>query len=275
VTTPLADQPFTDFPTVTPATPATEVPNWIFLRRAQVEGLARLLTPRSDFDKETMEALGLKLRAMESRITRGDAHATVVADFKAWIVVDSNDRGAWDYYKAWQQKHDGEVADAQVREAAAKAVSQARGRAGDAAAAQTRMRPTGLMASDGVNGRVIAGLALVGAPALSYFGISGTDMHAASSAAVDLVITELLKGTNQAEKWPQRSCAEVDALKRYLTAAGITSVANIPQDTLVFHAEVWHPGGSWNGKITSKRWQPRGACANCKQWVGKIGALLA
>jgi hypothetical protein len=200
VTTPLPDQPFTDFPTVTPATLATEVPNWIYLRRAQVEGLARLLTPRSDFDKETMEALGRKLRAMESRITRGDAHATVVADFKAWIVVDSNDGGAWDYYKAWQQKHDGEVADAQQREAAAKAVSQARGRAGDAAAAQTRTRPTGLMASDGVNGRVIAGLALVGAPALSYFGISGTDMHAASSAAVDLVITELLKGTNQAEK---------------------------------------------------------------------------
>lgn len=106
MTTPPIDQPFTDFPAVTSATPATEVPDWFYLRRRQVEGLAGQLGPRSDFSKETMEALGRKLRAMETRLTQGDLHATVVADFRAWAGQYSNDGGAWDYYVNWQKEQD-------------------------------------------------------------------------------------------------------------------------------------------------------------------------
>jgi hypothetical protein len=211
---------------------------------------------------------------METRLTKGDPQAAVVADFKAWT-SDYSDRGAWDHYVTWQKEQDKARQDAQDRQAAEKAVTDAKNRATGAAKAETSKRAAGLMSSDGKNGRVIAGLAFVGIPGTTYYGISGTDKHAASSAAVDQVVTDLLKGTHQAENWPQKSCAEVDALKRYLTASGIIAVAAIPRDTLVFHAEVWHPGGAWNGKMTSKRWQPRAACANCEQWVGKIGARLA
>jgi hypothetical protein len=267
-------EPFTDIPAVTPATPAAQVKGWFFLRRSQVNALAVQLGPRTDFDKDTMALLGARITSAESKLAQGAAPGTVVEEFQDWV-GQYGDNGAWDYYAAWQKQQDQAMLDAQASAAGEKAVSDARNGAGQAAIAETRRRAGGLMSADGRNGRVIAGLAFVGVPGTAYTGISGRDMHAPSSPAADQVIAGLLAGIRPAEQWPLEACAEVDALKRYLTAAGIISAAGIPKDTLVFHAEVWHPGGAWKGKVSSPGWKSRGACANCRQWVGRIGALLA
>lgn len=265
---------FSDIPTVDQNTPVNQVKTWFYQRRVQVEGLARQLNPKSDFSQDTMERLGAKIRNAETRLAGGEDHVAVVADFRAWV-VDGSDYGAWNYYKTWQLAQDQAAADALAKAAAEQALSDAKNAANRAATSETKKRPRGLMNSDNTAGRVIAGLAFIGTPGVTYFGISGVDMHAASGLPVNQVITALLSGATQAEKWPLAACAEVDALKRYLTANGITSVAAIPKDTLVFHAEVWNPGQQWDGKTTSPHWQPRAACKNCKQWIGKIGALLA
>ncbi|MCT9929798.1 hypothetical protein N5079_06140 [Planotetraspora sp. A-T 1434] len=264
-------RPFTPIPTVTPTTTTQEVTDWFYLRRAQVEALARSMTIKSDISPDVMEFLGRKLRTMEGRLTGGIPPATVVNDLQAWL-GEGGDHGAWDFYVAAQTKQDQAELARQAEAARSLAVDQARNRASAAAIALTKTYGSGLL-SDRGTGRVIAGLAVVNTPA-TFTGISGVDKHTHPSHPV---IDELLKGTHKAEEWPQASCAEVDALKSYLHAAAppITSIAQIPRGALVFHAQVWNIGGPRGGKSSTPHWQARGACANCSQWVEKIGALLA
>jgi hypothetical protein len=266
-----AYQPFTPIPQVTAATTRQEVRDWFCLRRAQVLALGKTLTIKSEVGKDQMDALWRKLGALETQAGGNTPLATVVQDFQQWLVYPNED--AWEFYVAEQRKLDAAELERQRQAAQERAVSTAKQEAVDAAIALTRTYGQGLL-SDRGTGRVIAGLAFVNNAGVTYTGISGVNMH---THATHPLIDELLKGTHQAEEWPQKSCAEVDALKTYLhtTVPAINSIAQIPQDTLVFHARVWNPGGVQSGKTVTPHWQPRGACKNCLQWVDKIGALLA
>jgi hypothetical protein len=262
---------FTPIPQVTAATTRQEVKDWFCIRRAQVLALGKTLTIRSAVGQDAMDALWKKLGALENQAGGNTPLATVVQDFQQWLVYPNDE--PWDFYVAEQQKLDAAERARQLEAARVRAIDEAKQRAVDAAIAETTNYGGGLLSERGT-GRVIAGLALVNNAGVTYTGISGVDMH---THATHPVIDELLRGTNQAEDWPQISCAEVDALKSFLHAAipAINSVAQIPRDTLVFHARVWNPGGSKSGKTTTPHWQARGACKNCSQWVAKIGALLA
>ncbi|MEW9529231.1 hypothetical protein [Microbispora sp. NPDC049125] len=264
-------QPYTPLPPAAPAPAKQTLGDWFYLRRTQVEALAGSMTIKSDFSKDLMEALGRKLRTMEGLISQDTPTATVVTQFQGWL-DDYKDHGAWNHYVAEQAKLDKAEADRQEKATKDREISQAKQRASSAAITLTKTYGGGLL-SDRGTGRVIAGLAVVNSPA-TYTGISGVDMH---THATNSVIDELLKGTHKAEEWPQASCAEVDALKSYLHAAPapIVSIAQIPRGALVFHAQVWNIGGTKGGKYVTPHWQARGACANCTQWVEKIGALLA
>ncbi len=265
-------QPFSPIPQVTAATTRQEIKDWLFLRRAQVWSLVKTLTIKSEIGKDTMEALWKKLGALEVQALGNTPLNVVIGDLQEWLDA-YKDGGAWDYYVTEQKRLDAVELARQAEAAKARAVGEAKQRAVDAAVALSKTYGNGLL-SDRQTGRVIAGLAMVNNAGLTYTGISGVDMHI---HATHPVIDELLRGTHKAEEWPQTSCAEVDALKSYLHAAipAINSVAQIPRDTLVFHARVWNTGGSKSGKAATPHWQPRGACANCSQWVEKIGARLA
>lgn len=264
-------QPFTPIPQVTVVTTRQEVKDWVGLRRAQVLVLSKTLTIQSKVGRDAMDALWSKLGTLASQAAGNTPLDTLIRDFQQWVDTYPNDE-AWDFYVAEQQKLDAAELARQMEAAKVRAVSDAKQRAVDAAIALTKTYGGGLL-SDRGTGRVIAGLAIVNNAGVTYSGISGVDMH---THTTHQVIGELLKGTNQAEDWPQTSCAEVDALKTYLHAAipAINSIAQIPQGTLVFHARVWNPGGPKSGKVVTPHWQPRGACKNCSQWVEKIGALL-
>ncbi|MEV4889598.1 hypothetical protein AB0K48_09430 [Nonomuraea sp. NPDC055795] len=250
---------------------AQAIKDWFYRRRTQVSALAVSYTPHSTFSQDAMEALEKKLRSMESFLANKGAPATAVDEFGKWLASNS-DYGAWDYYVADQQAKDLIESDRQAQAMNAAAINDAKNRASGGALALSRQNAAGMMSLDKKNGRVISGLAVVGDAAQLYTGISGKDKHGFPDHPL---IARLLEGTHQAMDWPQESCAEVDALKKYLHAqvVPVTALNQIPRNTLVFNALVWHPGGNWEGKVTSQRWQPRSACANCDQWLRKIGAL--
>jgi hypothetical protein len=254
--------------------PAAEIKDWFFQRRVQVEALVKSYTPKSAFNNDGMNMVSKKLLRLESSIASGDmTAAAAVNNFQTWL-NDSEDWGAWADYVADQQERDRAERARQQEEQQRAAIAAAKVRARDAARRLSGQYAGGLL-SDRGTGRVIAGLAVVGAPAAVHQGVSGIDMHTHNN---HLLIAPLLAGTHQAEAWPQASCAEVDALKSYLHAhvPAFNTLADIGNGGIpVFHAMVWHPGGKWQGKETSARWQDRAACANCDQWLDKIGALRA
>lgn len=269
---PYQSQFFTPIPDA--ADPERKIKDWFYLRRTQVAALASSYTPRSDFGEAGMIALEKKLRNMEGVLATGQQSPNaVIGGFKKWL-DEGWDDGAWTYYKDGQEAKDLAESDRQDQEAKAVAINEAKDRARNEVQALSRRNAGGLMSASGKNGRVISALAVVSDPVLLHTGISGQDKH---TYAGHPLIAPLLVGTHKAMDWPQEACAEVDALKSYLheLPEQLTAVSQIPRNTLVFHAMVWHPGGNWEGKVTSPRWQDRSACANCDQWLKKIGALRA
>lgn len=267
-------QPYQSFtPIPDAADPEQKIKDWFYLRRTQVAALARSYTPQSNFTQAEMDGLENKLRNMEGILATDQPPKTAIGNFKQWL-DEGYDNGAWTYYKNGQETKDLAESDRQAQAAKAAEINEAKGRARNGVLALSKKNSGGLMAASGRNGRVISALAVVSDPALLHTGISGQDKH----QYVDHpLIAPLLAGTSKAMDWPQEACAEVDALKKYLHALPVqlTAVSQIPRNTLVFHAMVWHPGGNWEGKATSQRWQDRSACANCDQWLKTIGALRA
>ncbi|GAA3447063.1 hypothetical protein [Planomonospora venezuelensis] len=265
---------FTDAPT---ATDRDTVMKWFRRRKVQVAALDDNYTPKSGFDRDAMSALRNKLNSCENgiatdRLTPADA----VTGFQKWL-ADGSDHGAWDAYVADQTAKDTTERKRQEEAAALKRVSDAKEAARRTAMNICGRHSGGLLSNrpgDNPVGRVVCGLAVIGSPGVTFEGYSGQDMHQHPTS--DL-IRQLVRGITQSEKWPPEACAEVDALKRWLNSPGVNvaSIEQIPRDTLVFHARVWHPGGRWGGKQTSPGWQDRGACVYCQNWIGRIGAISA
>ncbi|MFG6195358.1 hypothetical protein [Nonomuraea sp. JJY05] len=250
------------------------VKGWFFQRKVQVSALCAGHTPRSGFSLDSMEALRSKLTAYESRVGLNTmTPAAAITQFQQWL-GDYGDNGAWQFYVDDQTRKDGVERERQRVAAEARKVSEAEAEARATAKGICDQHPGGLLSSrEGETkvGRVVCGMAVIGSPGAAYEGFSGQDLHRYATTSL---ITELVRGITQSEKWPPESCAEVDALKRWLNGpgAGISSVEKIPGDTFVFHARVWHPGGKWGGKESSPGWKDRGACVYCQNWIKRIGA---
>lgn len=259
-----------------PATTVTsaDLASWLFQRRSQVKALVVNRGPHSDYDGDTMELLLKKLQSLDSSLaTSALTPAQVVQNLQTWLGQEK-DHGVWNYYVNDQLAKDDRERQRQRGEDEAQRLTRAKNDARVAAGQVAGENSHGMLSSresEQPVGRVIAGLALIGQPGVTYRGISGVDKHLHATHAL---VSALLAGTQQAEAWPVASCAEVDALKRFLHAQQ-PPLAAIPADTLVFHAMVWHPGGKWGGKETTARWQDRSACKNCAQWFSKIGAIRA
>ncbi|MEV6036545.1 hypothetical protein AB0L65_35700 [Nonomuraea sp. NPDC052116] len=263
---------FTPLPAATADRDTVKV--WFFQRKVQVSALCSGHSPKSGFSLDTMTALRSKLTTYESRVGLNEmTPGTAVTQFQQWL-DGYGDNGAWQIYLDDQTRKDSAERERQRVEAEARKIRDAENAARSTATGICDRYRAGLLssrASETPVGRVVCGLAVIGSPGATYEGFSGQDMH---QHATTSLITALVTGITQSEKWPPESCAEVDALKRWLNGpgAGISSVEKIPGDTFVFHARVWHPGGKWGGKETSPGWKDRGACVYCQHWIRRIGA---
>ncbi|MEU8385339.1 hypothetical protein, partial [Streptosporangium sp. NPDC048865] len=230
--------------------PTTEVKKWAFDARTLLKGFFEKLTIR-DSVKPHVEILLQKLSRLESSIIGGTPEGTARATFVTW--VNEEDSGGWPYYVQVKTAEDRRLA-----EEAAEARRQKIIKMATSEAVKTRNQyNTG---NNNAVGTVIVGLA----DTVSGTVHVGTSGNYAYSTQQNQVMKDLLAGLNPVEKWPMTGCAEVDAMNNFLNARGVTSRGEIPPGTLYFHAE------TWNEK--SGKWQARGACKNCEQWLPKIGA---
>ncbi|MEU4233621.1 hypothetical protein AB0F17_55850 [Nonomuraea sp. NPDC026600] len=269
------------YPFFTPLPAATAdsvtVKGWFYLRKAQVAALCDSRTARSGFDLDAMEALRRKLTTFETRVSLNEmTPGTAITQFQQWL-KDDGDRGAWQAYVDDQTTKDDIERERQRVEAEARKITDAETAARSTAMSICNRHSAGLLSNrEGAPvGRVVCGMAVIGSPGVTYEGFSGQDMHGlVTNPLITPLITELVRGITQSENWPPESCAEVDALKRWLNGpgAGVNSIKEIPGDIFVFHARVWHPGGTWGGKKTSQGWKDRGACVYCQHWIKRIGA---
>lgn len=241
---------------------AAAIKQWADNGRAAAFSLSRKAKIRSEGEQLVAVADRLGVLSVAVMAPQADVDA-VVAAFEEWKVYDG--------YEAWPAF---ESAQAPVStEAKAVLAEQTRVRdhrdnsatATSLAVALARQNPGG----PNVNvGTVIAGLA--DSAGGSWTGTSG---HGGTLHAVML---ELLSRVNKVEEWPVAVCGEVDAMNKYLNARGIQSIADIPRGGLFSHAETWGwPSEKDRRTGRNGRWQGRAACANCEQWLTRIGANMA
>ncbi|WP_327092302.1 hypothetical protein OIE66_17145 [Nonomuraea sp. NBC_01738] len=269
-------QPYQFFEDVPADTaPADTISAWFFTRKSQVRALVDGYTPQAAYEQYPMEALLKKLQNLDGALgAKTMAQGAAIRAFNEFINA-GGDYGAWKAYEIDQKAKDTAERLRQQEAAHQRQISDAKSAARRAASHVAHQYPHGVQSNAAAPGqpvgRVVAGLAVVGQVA-TYGGISGTDMHVHAGHPL---LNSVIGGANNAEPWPVGSCAEVDALKTFLHANAFANFAAIPTGALVFHAMVWHPGGVWQGKETSARWQDRGACKNCSQWFAKLGAIRA
>lgn len=203
-----------------------------------------------------------KLLGEAEKALRQSADEQAVAKNFKRQVAEKDAGNAWNSYHAWQKAKDQQAEEEKLsrerHEIALRAVDKAQ---------EICKNNNGGPTDDNKLGTVVAGLADV-AHQRFWAGTSGVPHHLVQSHPV---MTELLKGTHQAQDWPVEACAEVDVMKQYLTSFKIRSVSEIDGKSLYFHAEGWSLINSKN-PAGGYRWKPWAACNNCSQWFGKINA---
>lgn len=243
-----------------PATDATTdtIKQWAWNRRNELQSLAK------SGKVQNTDSLLTKLTNLESR-----PNAQNRTTLEEWILY--SDSELWGtYVKEQTALNEQKKIEAENLEYGKKLVD-ARNRASDAAI-QARIgyqNPS--------NTTVIAGLTDLDSDA-AWVGKSGVENHTVRSKAADSsdpdyanakkvmsVMDTLLSGVQRVENWPVNACGEVDAMEQYLLDKQIFASKDIPQNFLCSHAETWNS--------TTSRWQGRGACRNCNQWLDKINAF--
>ncbi|GLY80342.1 hypothetical protein [Actinoallomurus iriomotensis] len=222
---------------------------WAFQRRSEISKILSRMPARES--RTGVETLISRVSRLETNLVGGTDPIEAWDEFVEFL--DGEGADAWEYYLKQQEAVDKELQEAERRKArdrlaalAARVAVKARNKYQGGPNAQV--------------GTVIAGLVDV-TTGRTWVGTSGVAAHA---TAAHPVMTALLDRTRDVEKWPVASCAEVDAMKQYLHANNITSLQEIPAESLFFHAETWNE--------EARKWQGRSACKNCSQWFTKIQA---
>jgi hypothetical protein len=211
-------------------------------------------------DQQDMRDLFNLLASIERKLRDNADVGEMTKLFSKRLAENERLKAAWAYYRADRQKK--EIAKEDERRRLE--LERRRQLARQAAIRLRDKYPGGPATSDGKLGTVVAGLVDVNFAATEkkyWVGTSGVEHH---EIAQNTVMTELLKDVIPAEAWPREACAEVDTMKRYIVAMGVTDKAQIDGSVLYFHAETWDE--------TKNRWKARGACGNCSQWISAIGA---
>jgi hypothetical protein len=210
-------------------------------------------------DQQDMRDLFNLLAAIERKLRDNADIGEMTKMFAARLAENERLKTAWAYYRTDRQKK--ERAEEEERQRLER--ERRRSLARQAAIGFRDRYPAGPASQNHV-GTVVAGLVDVTLPLPGkryWLGTSGVDNHKIQQ---EPVMADLLKGVKQLEDWPVTACAEVDVMKQYIVAMGITDKARIDGSVLFFHAETWDE--------TQKRWKARTACGNCSQWISAIGA---
>ncbi|MGJ6963499.1 hypothetical protein ACSDR0_16470 [Streptosporangium sp. G11] len=246
----MSEQTHVALPTADDLVPPAGVKTWAFGARTLLKGFYDKMTIANK-EKPYVELLMTKLSRLESAIIGGTAETVARTTFVEW--VRDEDEGGWSYYVQVKAAEDLRLA-REAREARRQEII------GKARSEAVKARSRYSSGNNSAVGMVISGLADTVSDTV-YVGTSGAYAYAKVQHPV---MKELLTGVAMVESWPVTGCAEVDAMNQFLIARAITRKAQIEPGTLYFHAE------TWNEK--SGKWQARGACKNCGQWLSKIEA---
>ncbi|MER5645958.1 hypothetical protein [Streptosporangium sp. NPDC002524] len=246
----MSEQTEVVLPTADDLVPPAGVKAWAFGARTLLKGFHDKMTIVNK-EKPHVELLMTKLSRLESAIIAGTAETAARTTFVEW--VRDEDEGGWPYYVKVKAADDLRLA-REAREARRQEV------AGWARSEAVKERNRYGSGNNNAVGMVISGLADTVSETV-YVGTSGAYAYAVVQHPV---MKKLLTGVVQAESWPVTGCAEVDAMNKFLIARAVTPATKIEPGTLYFHAETWNEKGG--------KWQARGACKNCEQWLSKIEA---
>lgn len=203
---------------------------------------------------EYLEAVQKKYLGVYTQAATGLANGQqAITDFNTWKGNEGYD--AWAYFESLQGPGATEAKEVVAQQQRLQHIADRSNLATSIAVAERNNHSGG---PDAVVGTVICGMA--DANGNTYLGTSG-------HGALHPVMSKLLQGVGQAEKWPINVCGEIDAMNQYLAANAWTDVSQIPKGELFSHAETWD--------AKQRKWKSRGACANCEQWLSKIHAHMA
>lgn len=221
-------------------------------RRQALDIMKRLTLGAYDFD--LIRSVADKLGQFEAAVGRpGEDLKEVTRGFGKWR--DGEGESAWERFRALRT----ELLELERKERERREAEQRKGDEGacrqGAINAAIELRDANPNGPNARVGTVCAGLAHISG--VVWRGTSGaplSDLHP--------VMATLLSSVVQVENWPVGACGEVHAMNQYLTARSIDKVSEIEGEDLYSHAETWN--------ATENKWQARGACKNCSQWMDKV-----
>lgn len=249
---------------VPPANDPGKLRAWAGDRKGEVDCIHRTMTIRNSWPSmHDVERMSNKLNALKWADDQaiGVARGTLIDELNGPLY------SAWCYYLEEQAKLDRAREEKEERERRERLKERARAKA---IAYRNQHART--------SGTVVTGLVDL-QTGETYVGQSG--MANRIVPRLHPVMRELLGGGDSLTGWPKEVCGEINVMNAYLHASKITSVSEIPENSLAFHSETFNSGGDAISRTTGKpvektpHWQSRGACDNCKTWILRIKAEFA
>ncbi|MDF5758169.1 hypothetical protein [Spongiactinospora sp. TRM90649] len=246
----MSEQPIK--PTLADQVPEKDFQTWAGYARTHLHEYIKTLPDRA-LTRDPFESIAKRLSILAAHVREHDkSEAEGREAFISWVETQYLTR-EWESFMGY-------VADKVAVLEKEKVKEEKRSLAGNALVESRRLVGKYSTGPGDKVGTVIAVIAHSGT-GKTWWGTSGGYSIAAKQHPV---VKEVLKGVHKAEEWEVTACGEVDALNAFLNSGTIAKMSEIPKGVLHFHAVTWN--------YDKSKWQARGACLNCDQWLKRIGA---